>query len=159
MLSLCSLARRGTVFPDPESDLGKKRLFLGNNGNLVVGILPVSIFCNGETYFVSRMHEQLGLDPYVVHATFQFSGTPGKRNRLRERLLWKDPPEYYDPGYGFVTWEMDIPEALLAAAAPKAPTMECCDQQQGHFNLINHQLLQIRSGLGVASVRLCVPAK
>lgn len=152
----CSLAKRGIQHPEPESDLGQKRLFLGDNGNLVVGILPVSIFANGHTFFVSRMHEKLGLDPYVVHATFQFSGTPGKRNRLRERLLWKDPPEYFDPGYGFVTWEMDVPEQMRAAAPPLKPTTQCCEQQQGHFDAMNHQLLQVRSGLAVASVCPCL---
>lgn len=149
----CSLAKRGMTLPGPDSDLGRKRLFLGDNGNLVVGILPASIFANGHTFFVTRVHEQLGLDPYVVHATFQFSGTPGKRNRLRERMLWRDPPEYYDPGHGWVTWDMDVPEGLLAAAAPAAPSMQCCEQQKGHFDLVNHQLLQLRSGLAVASVR------
>lgn len=37
---------------------------------------------------VQRLPEQLRLQPYVVHGTFQFSGTPGKRNRMREALLW-----------------------------------------------------------------------
>jgi len=46
------------------------------------------MFCSGHTYFTQRMPFKLGLDPYVVHATFQFSGTPGKRWRLREALLW-----------------------------------------------------------------------
>eukprot|EP00892_Ulva_mutabilis_P011070 jgi/Ulvmu1/8335/UM042_0041.1 len=146
------LAKSGMQFPDPESDLGQKRLFLGHNGNLVVGVLPVSIFASGHTFFVTRMHEQLGLEPYVVHATFQFSGTPGKRNRMREALLWKDGPEYVDPGHGFVAWEMDVPEALLAAGPPREPTVQCCEQQQGHFDLINHQLLQVRNGLAIASV-------
>ena len=46
------------------------------------------MFCSGHTYFTQRMPQKLGLDPYVVHATFQFSGTPGKRWRFREALLW-----------------------------------------------------------------------
>lgn len=53
-----------------------------------MGILPVSTFCSGHTFFVQRMAEVMGLKPYVVHATFQFSGTPGKRHRMRESLLW-----------------------------------------------------------------------
>ena len=61
----------------------------GFDGNLVLGILPVSQFSSGHTYFVQRMGERLGLPQYAVHATFQFSGTPGKRHRMRERLLWK----------------------------------------------------------------------
>ena len=53
-----------------------------------MGILPVSTFCSGHTFFVQRMADVMGLKPYVVHATFQFSGTPGKRHRMRESLLW-----------------------------------------------------------------------
>ncbi len=60
----------------------------GYGGKYKFGILPVSMFCSGHTYFTQRMPFKLGLDPYVVHATFQFSGTPGKRWRLREALLW-----------------------------------------------------------------------
>lgn len=55
---------------------------------LKMGILPVSTFCSGHTFFVQRMADAMGLKPYVVHATFQFSGTPGKRHRMRESLLW-----------------------------------------------------------------------
>ena len=60
----------------------------GFDGQLVLGVLPVSQFSSGHTYFVQRMGERLGLPQYAVHATFQFSGTPGKRHRMRERLLW-----------------------------------------------------------------------
>ena len=54
------------------------------------------------------MHQQLKLEPYAVHTTFQYAGTEGKRHRLREGMLFYDQPEYYDsPGdhsmYG-VTW-------------------------------------------------------
>lgn len=148
----CSLARRGMKLPDADDPLAKKRLFYGNNGSLVVGILPVSIFASGHTFFVSRIYQQLQLDPYVVHATFQFSGTDGKRNRMREFELWKDEPEYYQPGHGFVTWEMDTPEHLVASAVPNPPSLECCTSQQGHFDLVNHQLVQTRNALAAASV-------
>lgn len=60
----------------------------GYDGRLKIGILPVSTFCSGHTFFVQRMADAMGLKPYVVHATFQFSGTPGKRHRMRESLLW-----------------------------------------------------------------------
>ena len=60
----------------------------GYDGKKLFGILPVSTFCSGHTFFTQSMPFKLGLDPYVVHATFQFSGTPGKRHRFREALLW-----------------------------------------------------------------------
>lgn len=47
------------------------------NQTLLLGILPVALFCSGHTYFVSRMYETTGLQPYSVHATFQYSGNQG----------------------------------------------------------------------------------
>ena len=45
------------------------------------------------------MYQQLRLEPYAVHTTFQYAGTEGKRHRLREGMFFYDPPEYYDaPG-------------------------------------------------------------
>jgi len=43
------------------------------------------------------MYKQLRLEPYAVHTTFQYGGTEGKRHRLREAMLFLDPPEYYNP--------------------------------------------------------------
>jgi arabinosyltransferase len=147
------LVRTGVSYPTHEDPLSEKRLFRGAHGKLVIGVLPVSIFASGHTFFVSRLHEQLELAPYVVHATFQYSGTPGKRHRNREFMLWNDSPEYYDPGHAFVTWDMDVPASLLEKAVPQPESIECCTAQQGHFDLVNHQLLQVRHGMAVASVR------
>jgi hypothetical protein len=45
------------------------------------------------------MYQQLRLEPYAVHTTFQYAGTEGKRHRLREAMLFFDQPTYYDsPG-------------------------------------------------------------
>ena len=59
------------------------------DGKLKCGILPVSIFCSGHTGFTQGMPDKLGKTPYVVHATFQYSGTPGKRHRMREKRWWR----------------------------------------------------------------------
>lgn len=49
------------------------------------------------------MYQQLRLEPYAVHTTFQYAGTEGKRHRLREGMMFYDPPEYYNaPGYLFL---------------------------------------------------------
>lgn len=64
---------------------------------------PVLFFPAPRTSPLQRKYEELGLEPYVAHATFQYSGTPGKRNRFREFLLWDDPPEYFDHPKGFIT--------------------------------------------------------
>lgn len=43
------------------------------------------------------MYQQLRLQPYAVHTTFQYAGTEGKRHRLREGMFFYDPKDYYDP--------------------------------------------------------------
>lgn len=49
--------------------------------------------------YCQAMYKQLRLEPYAVHTTFQYAGTEGKRHRLREAMVFYDPPEYYDtPG-------------------------------------------------------------
>lgn len=51
-----------------------------------VGVLPVSLFASGHTFYVQRLAERLGMQPYGVHATFQYSGTPG--GELVQRLYF-----------------------------------------------------------------------
>ena len=110
-------------------------------GKLRMGVLPVATFASGHTFFVQRMYEKVNQAPYVVHATFQFSGTDGKRHRLREALLWDvDPPEYYDPPGGFLVFRADVPQKLLDASNSK----------EGHFALVNHQIKQVRDALALA---------
>ncbi|KXZ45924.1 hypothetical protein GPECTOR_49g508 [Gonium pectorale] len=98
------LFRRGIQLLHPPN----KNLFLGYDGTLTMGILPVSIFCSGHTMYVQRLGQRLGLQPYAVHGTFQFSGTPGKRHRMREFMLYDDPPEYYDHSVGFVSFDVSL---------------------------------------------------
>lgn len=87
------------------------------------------------------MHEKVKQQAYVVHATFQFSGTDGKRHRMREAMLWDvDPPEYYDPPGGFLAFDADVPQALLDSSNSK----------EGHFTLVNHQIRQVRDALALA---------
>ena len=79
-----------------------------------VGVLPVSLFCSGHTYFVQRMPKKLEQLPYVIHATYTFSKALGKRFRFREGMLWAvDPPEYFRRPGGYMSFEMDVPERLL----------------------------------------------
>ncbi|GFH21963.1 glycosyltransferase, partial [Haematococcus lacustris] len=67
-------------------------LFEGWNKQVNVGILPAAQFSSGHVFFVQHKYEEFGLQPYVAHATFQYSGTPGKRHRFREAMLFEDPP-------------------------------------------------------------------
>lgn len=66
---------------------------------------------------MQRKHEEFGLEPYVAHATFQYSGTPGKRHRFREAMLFEDPRSYYDDPRGFIHLRVDIPQTLLERAS------------------------------------------
>ena len=76
---------------------------------------------------------------YVIHRRFsslarRASAPPWKA------LVWADPPEYYDPPGGLLVYDADVPENLLKNAT----------SVEGHFNLVNHQLLQVRSALALA---------
>lgn len=62
-------------------------------GLLRVGILPTASFANGWAFWVGRLHETLGLQPYVVHNTYQYFGSSGKRMRFREAGLWFVDPQ------------------------------------------------------------------
>ncbi|GFR51919.1 hypothetical protein Agub_g14403 [Astrephomene gubernaculifera] len=141
------LARKGhTVSEAP------KNLWKGYEGKLTVGVLPCALFASGHTFFVQRKYSELGLEPYVAHATFQYSGTPGKRHRFREAMLFDDPPEYYDDAKGFVTIDMDIPQALLDAAGRPLQGPMTADKLGDHFALVHHQLLRLRGAIAVALV-------
>lgn len=123
--------------------------FSSYGGRVKVGVLPVSSFCNGHTFFVQRMPETLKIDPYVVHATFQYAGTEGKRHRFRERKLWYDHPEYYTPEGGILTYDPDLPQELLDRGAYFGRKLDL-PGTRGHFDLVNHQLRQLRQAFGVA---------
>ncbi|KAL5539625.1 hypothetical protein UlMin_042311 [Ulmus minor] len=122
---------------------GESGLVYAFDGNLKLGILPASIFCSGHTYFVQAMYQQLRLEPYAVHTTFQYAGTEGKRHRLREAMVFHDPPEYYDAPGGFLSFKPSIPKSLLLDGEHNI---------ESHFTLINYQMKQIRTALAIASV-------
>ncbi|OAY24261.1 arabinosyltransferase XEG113 isoform X1 [Manihot esculenta] len=131
---------RKQLGPAVDGDSG---LAYAYDGNLKLGILPASIFCSGHTYFVQAMYQQLRLEPYAVHTTFQYAGTDGKRHRLREAMVFYDPPDYYDAPGGFLSFKPSIPKSLL---------LDGEHNLESHFSLINYQIKQIRSALAIASL-------
>ena len=146
------LARKGGTkpfVPPGEADGSKaSRLFVGWEGRLTVGVLSVSLFASGHTGFVQRAFEPMGFErPYVVHATFQFAGTEGKRHRMREAMTWIDPPEYYAPEGGVVALDFAIPEALLSAQMYDG-SMEGLSN---HFALVHYSLRRMRHAHAVAA--------
>uniref|UniRef100_A0A383W3X9 Nucleotide-diphospho-sugar transferase domain-containing protein n=1 Tax=Tetradesmus obliquus TaxID=3088 RepID=A0A383W3X9_TETOB len=141
------LARKGQqILPDDPN-----HYFKGDDGKLVMGVLPLAYFASGHVYFTQRMHETLGIQPYAVHATFQFSGTPGKKNRFREAGLWLEQYEYYRPKNGFLAYESSIPRALLDGAGPRTGKMDI-NNTIGHFELVNYQLKELRNAMALATV-------
>ncbi|KAL2548105.1 xyloglucanase [Forsythia ovata] len=131
---------RRQLGPSVDEDSG---LVYAYDGNLKLGLLPASIFCSGHTYFVQAIYQQLRLEPYAVHTTFQYAGTEGKRHRLREAKVFYDPPEYYDSPGGFLTFKPSIPKSLLLDGEHNI---------ESHFTLINYQMKQIRTALAIASL-------
>ncbi|KAG6391395.1 hypothetical protein SASPL_149149 [Salvia splendens] len=131
---------RRQLGPSVDDESG---LVYAYDGELKLGLLPASIFCSGHTYFVQAIYEQLRLEPYAAHTTFQFAGTEGKRHRLREAKVFYDPPEYYDVPGGFLTFKPNIPKNLMLDGEHNIDS---------HFALVNYQIKQIRTALAIASL-------
>ncbi|XP_010540709.1 PREDICTED: arabinosyltransferase XEG113-like [Tarenaya hassleriana] len=131
---------RKRLGPSVDGDSG---VFYAYDGNLKVGLLPASVFCSGHTFFVQGTYKQLRLEPYAVHTTFQYAGTEGKRHRLREAMVFYDPPQYYDAPGGFLAFKASIPKSML---------LDGHHTLASHFALVNHQIKQIRSALAIASL-------
>jgi pimeloyl-ACP methyl ester carboxylesterase len=71
------------------------RLFAGANGEseITLGLLPLSQFLNGHTFFVQHAHTlPNAAPPLSVHLTYQFAEgstfAHGKRQRMRQAGLW-----------------------------------------------------------------------
>lgn len=207
-------SRGGAPHPPPPNRVHPSLREHASAATPQVGVLPIAYFCSGHVYFTQRMHHTLGIEPYAVHATFQFSGTPGKRHRFREAQLWLEDGSYYHPpggrplrvrqahavranimvhptlqaccngsccdecvthaslppptpcmswlhplcpsppssprAAGFLTYVPHIPGELLDKAGPRTHTMEL-DNTIGHFDLVNHQLREVRRGSRLAT--------
>ena len=110
---------------------------------VIGGVLPLALFCGGHNYFVSQFAQRAGWEPYSIHTTYQYAAAAGKRHRLREARVWYDPPEYYDPPGGLLSFTLQVPHIM--AYPPGGMTV------QGHITLINFQLRQLRSALALAT--------
>ena len=122
--------------------------------HVLAGVLPVSLFASGHTFFVSRMAHLMHQHPYMVHTTFQYGGAQGKRHRLRESMMWEDEPTYYSQP-DFLVYEPDLPYSLVYPKGGKVGHDGTQDfDQRGsvddHFKLVNHQLTQIRNAFALA---------
>ena len=79
--------------PSRTDGLSDPRLFWAYHKKVVGGVLPLALFCGGHNYFASQFPQRLGWQPYSIHTTFQYGAADGKRHRLREAMVWEDPPE------------------------------------------------------------------
>ena len=143
---------------------------LAYGGRVRVGVLPVAQFSNGHTFHVQRTHSEIGLDPYAVHNTFQFGGTPGKRHRMREANAWLGDAAagYFDAADGsgargrFLSYAPKIPAGVdlnlfRARSYPAArddtfPAFETIDDPLValHATLVEAQLRQARAAAAIA---------
>jgi len=65
----------------------------------MMGILPVVLFSNGHTFYVQHLQDRLdqGLEPYAVHATFQYGLCPPEYALVWDR---RSPAELPQRGAG-----------------------------------------------------------
>lgn len=110
----------------------EKNIYNAFNNKIKFGILPIDYFCSGHTYFVARRPQEKKIKPYAVHTTYQFSGTTGKRHRLKEALLWDIyDNEYFNRTNGYVSFDL------------KYLWNYANETIEGHFAFVNHQLTQV----------------
>jgi len=132
-----------------------KHMFKRSNGtHVMAGVLPVSLFASGHTFFVSRIAHLMHMQPYMVHTTFQYGGAQGKRHRLRESMVWEDSEQYYS-GPDFLSYELHLPYALVypnGGALRADGTQELTKHMdvEQHFALVHHQLTQMRNAFAIA---------
>jgi hypothetical protein len=122
--------------------------------HVMAGVLPVSLFASGHTFFVSRMAHLMQDHPYMVHTTFQYGGAQGKRHRLREAMMWEDDAAYFS-GVDLLVFEPDVPYDLVYTHGGKVDgdgtqPFDKRTSVEDHFKLVHHQLTQIRNGFALA---------
>jgi len=134
---------------------------LAYDGKVKIGTLPVALFNNGHTYFVQRLHERVGMKPYAMHATFQYDGTPGKRNRMREANQWlgdRDNDAYFDQKFlsyaPRILKDVDL-EAFKARGWPTMdhelePLREGDALVKEQLRLVQHQIAQLYEAVAIA---------
>ena len=130
------------------------RLYTGANGpsDIVLGILPLSRFLNGHTYFVQHAHTlPAAAEPLVVHMTYQFAEGAkfayGKRQRLRQAGLWLvDDDSYYNGKYVRVADDA----ATLPPTSLPPYTTHSKDAIERHLAEARHRSKVLRNLLGIA---------
>ena len=130
------------------------RLFTASNGpeQLTLGVLPLSRFLNGHTYFVQHAHTLPGAaPPLAVHMTYQFAEGAkfayGKRQRLRQAGLWLvDDGSYFSGKYIRVADEV----ATLPPRTLPPFTTHSKEAIEIHLAEARHRSKVLKNLLGIA---------
>eukprot|EP00898_Chlorokybus_atmophyticus_P008473 jgi/Chlat1/8627/Chrsp86S08010 len=128
------------------------------HASFAVGILPLTEFLGGHTYFVQRIPSRYSVSPINVHATYQFGDTPeymfGKRQRMREHGLWlyedDEPgelPSSFSPTLGC------FHPSRLVTTVPKdsrANLRSAVDPAKPHLDVVRRLRLVLRNAVTLA---------
>lgn len=68
-------------------------------------------------------------------------------------LLVQDPGEYFSHPKGFIAYDGTVPPMLLEAAQ-KVQRDFSLQATMPHFNLVNHQIKQMRAAFALAQARI-----
>ena len=131
----------------------RHRLFTASNGptSLTLGVLPLSRFLNGHTFFVQHAHElPEAQPPLAVHMTYQFAEgsrfAHGKRQRLRHAGLWLvDDSSYFNGRYVAVA-----PASATLRVTPLSPRIGSKEAIGYHLREARHRARVLRALLGIA---------
>ncbi|KAL4434049.1 hypothetical protein ABPG75_000490 [Micractinium tetrahymenae] len=137
---------------DPED----RHTTLLRNGTLRLHPLPVLLFPGGHVAFVQRLPWKHGVEPYVVHATFQRYSTGlsryGKRGRFRQFGMWLlDGPEYFSPpGARYLTYQNNVRQYIHNLTAARFGGV--LPLLHKHIIAMSFQLAQFRDALAVSKM-------
>ena len=130
------------------------RLFAGANGesDITLGLLPLSQFLNGHTFFVQHAHTlPNAAPPLSVHLTYQFAEgstfAHGKRQRMRQAGLWLVDDDTYFTGR-YITAASESANLMpIQTLGPHVPSSEAIAR---HLAEARHRSDVLRALLGIA---------
>jgi hypothetical protein len=134
-------------YPPRVNDGTQAAPYWAFDGALGLGVLPVGLFTNGHTFFVSDLPSRYRLKPYTAHGDAEVLGGGVARARLRGARLWADAPAYY-AHTALLALNMMVPAPLAdATAALRTPAGGASDT---HAALMTWQSARIAEALALA---------
>ena len=131
----------------------------GGGTPLRLGVLPLSRFLNGHTFFVQHAHTLPAAEPPIsVHMTYQFaeghSFAYGKRQRLREAGLWfVDDERYFNGRFLMVSSKgSTLPAITIATNADSRDAVRQHLAEHAHRNAVLRALFGMAKALGRAVI-------